>query len=328
MSRAASAQVRPNGQPGYKLAPTVSGPAVPPSAALPLQAEAVPGGRLDPAVVAWAVLVFALLFLGLAPLYVLHQDLAKLNANSSSAPPIVIIGILLTAWTPAIAALLIAWRWPSAGGVRSLLKPLTRWRIHVGWYLVAILGPIPLLLLADLIYVALGGAAPQQWIALPSGTAEGGLAAIPFTIGAIVAGALGEELGWRGFGQPRLQRWIGALGATIVIGILWSTWHLWPVAVLGGRSLFSWTDFTQTYMRLTSTAILYAWLLNGSRGSLLLVLVAHGAFNLDTSIVQTPASDIPPIPIIVAVLHGLAALAVIIATNPRTLTRRRTEDLQ
>lgn len=187
------------------------------------------------------------------------------------------------AWTPAIAALVIAWRWPSAGGVRRLLKPLTRWRIHVGWYLVAILGPIPLLLLADLIYVALGGAAPQQWIALPSGTAEGGLAAIPFTIGAIVAGALGEELGWRGFGQPRLQRSVGALGAAIVIGILWSTWHLWSVAVPGGLSLFSWTDFPQTYLRLTSTAILYAWLLNGSRGSLLLVLVAHGAFNLDTS---------------------------------------------
>jgi hypothetical protein len=63
---------------------------------------------MEPAVIAWAILVFALLFLGLAPLYLLHQDLAKLNANSSSAPPIVIIGILLTAWTPAIAALLIA----------------------------------------------------------------------------------------------------------------------------------------------------------------------------------------------------------------------------
>jgi CAAX protease family protein len=314
------AQVRPSGQPTPKLTPTVSGPTV-------ASSEAVSGGRLDRAVVAWAVVVFALLFLGLAPLYVFHQDLAKLNANSSSAPPIVIIGILLTAWTPAIAALLIAWRWPGAGGVRRLLKPLTRWRVHVGWYLVALLGPIPLLLLADLIYIAIGGAAPRQWIALPSGTAEGGLAAIPFTIGAIVAGALGEELGWRGFGQPRLQRSIGALGAAIVIGILWSTWHLWPAAVPGGLSLFSWTDFPQTYLRLTSTAILYAWLLNGSGGSLLPVMVAHGAFNLDTSIVQTPASDVHTIPIIVAVLHGFAALAVVVASNPHTLTRRRTQDL-
>lgn len=112
-----------------------------------------------------------------------------------------------------------------------------------------------------------------------------------------------------------------------MIGILWSTRHLWPAVVPGGLSLFNWTDFPQTYLRLTSTAILYAWLLNGSRGSLLLVLVAHGAFNLDTAIVQTPASDVHTIPIIVAVLHGLAALAVVAATNPRTLTRRPTRDI-
>jgi membrane protease YdiL (CAAX protease family) len=152
--------------------------------------------------------------------------------------------------------------------------------------------------------------------------AEGGTSALLFAVGAVIAGALGEELGWRGFGQPRLQAGIGAFWAAIVIGLLWSTWHLWPVAVPGGLSLFDWTDFPQTYLRLTSTAVLYAWLFNSTRGSLLLVLVAHGAFNIDSSIVQTPASDIHTIPIIVAILHGVAALAVVLATNPRTLTWR------
>jgi membrane protease YdiL (CAAX protease family) len=275
---------------------------------------------IEKAVLAWAVLVFALLFLGLAPLYVLHLNLAKLAANSSGAPPIALIGILFTAYTPTIAALLIAWRWPGAGGVRKLLKQLTRWRVHVGWYLLALLGPIPLLLLADVIYVMLGGAAPQQWLAMPSGTAEGGMSALAFTIGAVIAGAIGEELGWRGFGQSRLQTGIGALRAAVIIGLLWSTWHLWPVAVPGGLSLFSWTDFPQTYLRLTSTAVLYAWMYNSTRGSLLVVLVAHGAFNIDSSIVQSPASDIHTIPIIVAILHGLVALGVILATNPSTLT--------
>src|SRR5438309_11748626 len=124
--------------------------------------EAIP--RVDMAAVAWAVLVFVLLLIGLVPLYVLHLDLAKLAANSYGAPPIVLVGILFTAYTPTVAALLIAWRWPGAGGVRRLLRPVTRWRIHLGWYLVALLGPIPLLLLADAIYVMLGGAAPRQWL--------------------------------------------------------------------------------------------------------------------------------------------------------------------
>jgi uncharacterized protein len=281
-----------------------------------------PSAGIDRAVIAWAVLVFALLFLGLAPLYILHLDLAKLNASTAGVSPIALIGILFTAYTPTIAALLIAWRWPGAGGVRKLLRQVTRWRLHIGWYLVALLGPIPLLLLADLIFVMLGGPAPQHWLAMPSGTTEGGMSALLFTIGAVIAGAIGEELGWRGFGQSRLQVGIGALWAAIIIGLLWSTWHLWPVAVPGGFSLFAWTDFPQTYLRLTSTAVLYAWLYNSTRGSLLIVLVAHGAFNIDTSIVQTPTSDVHTIPIIVAILHGVAALAVVLATNPRTLTWR------
>ena len=289
---------------------------------------ATPSTGIDKSFIAWAILVFGLLLLGLAPLYILHLDLAKLNANSSGAPPIALIGIVFTAYTPTLAALLIAWRWPGAGGVRRLLKQVTRWRAHVGWYVLALLGPIPLLLLADLIYMMFGGEAPHEWLALPTGTAEGGMSALLFTIGAVIAGAIGEELGWRGFGQSRLQAGVGALGAAVVIGLLWSTWHLWPVAVPGGLSLFDWTDFPQTYLRLTSTAVLYAWMYNSTRGSLLVVLVAHGAFNLDSSIVQSPASDVHTIPIIVAILHGLAALAVVVATNPRTLTRKGTELLK
>jgi len=73
---------------------------------------------------------------------------------------------------------------------------------------------------------------------------------------------------------------------------------------------------------LTSTAVLYAWLYNSTRGSLLVVLMARGAFDIDSSIVQSPATDVHTIPIIVAVLHRLAADAVVVATDPRTLTRR------
>ena len=43
--------------------------------------------------------MFALLFLGLAPLYILHLDLAKLNASTAGAAPIALVGILFTAYT-------------------------------------------------------------------------------------------------------------------------------------------------------------------------------------------------------------------------------------
>jgi membrane protease YdiL (CAAX protease family) len=35
-----------------------------------------------------------------------------------------------------------------------------------------------------------------------------------------------EELGWTGFAIPRLNRRFGALAAGLVVGVLWSAWHV------------------------------------------------------------------------------------------------------
>jgi hypothetical protein len=75
--------------------------------------------RVGRAVIAWVVLVFALLFLGLVPLYAVHLNLARLAVNSSGGPPIALVAILFTAYTPTVAALLIASLWPRGGGVRD-----------------------------------------------------------------------------------------------------------------------------------------------------------------------------------------------------------------
>jgi len=121
------------------------------------------------------------------------------------------------------------------------------------------------------------------WFTLPSG--------VGFTIGAVIAGSLGEEFGWRGFAQPRLQQRVGALWAAIVIGILWSTWHLWPLAAPGGINLFLPSDAIQTYVRLIGTAVIYAWIYNSTGGSLLAVMIAHAGHNIGTSFIPDPPND-------------------------------------
>ena len=48
-----------------------------------------------------------------------------------------------------------------------------------------------------------------------------------------MAAALGEEIGWRGFLTPRLTAMTGFFGATIITGLMWSSWHL-PILVFRG----------------------------------------------------------------------------------------------
>jgi membrane protease YdiL (CAAX protease family) len=71
--------------------------------------------------------------------------------------------------------------------------------------------PIAALALATFVARATGGAAP--WT--PA-------SAIPVMIGAqVITGAVGEELGWRGYLLPRIRLHLGALGAAWTMAVLW-----------------------------------------------------------------------------------------------------------
>jgi membrane protease YdiL (CAAX protease family) len=49
----------------------------------------------------------------------------------------------------------------------------------------------------------------------------------------LVAGPLAEELGWRGFAQPRLRERFGLIGTSLVLGAVWALWHV-PLYLLPG----------------------------------------------------------------------------------------------
>jgi membrane protease YdiL (CAAX protease family) len=263
--------------------------------------------------VAWIMLLFSLTVLGALPLML--QGL-NLNKVSTSTPylPLVMTGMLATACAPTLAALLVAAFYPGAGGVRSVSRQVRTWRIGLVWYAIALIGPVILLFAAEAFSAVRRGAPPSHWMIWPAFSGPGGLYFVIF--GSLLA----EEPGWRGFAQPRLQTRYGALAASVVVGLLWSTWHLWYVILPGGLSNATGTDAVATYVRLISTSVVYAWMYNSTNGSLFIAMLAHLGHNLAASFIPIPA-DGGHQHLMVALAYLVVAIVVVLMTQQRTLLR-------
>ena len=264
-------------------------------------------------IVTWVLLLFLFTSLGALPLILQGLNLSRIS-QSTPHLPLVMIGMLTTSCAPTLAALFIVGLYPGAGGVRSISRQLGIWRVGLVWYGLALVGPIILLLTAEAFNAVRRGGPPPHWIVPPSFSGPSGLYFVVF--GSLFA----EEPGWRGFAQPRLQTRYGALPASMVIGVLWSTWHLWYVITPGGFSNVTGANALATYVRLTSTAIIYAWMYNSTNGSLFIAMLAHFGHNLAASLIPTSV-DGGWQHLTVALVYLIVASIVALMTEPRTLGR-------
>jgi membrane protease YdiL (CAAX protease family) len=264
-------------------------------------------------IVVWVLLLFVFTSLGALPLILQGLNLSRVSQTTPHLA-LVMTGMLMTSCAPTLSALLVAGLYPGAGGVRSISCQLRTRGVRLVWYGLALVGPIILFLIAEAVNDVRHGGPPPHWMVLPSFSGPGGLYFVIF--GSLLA----EEPGWRGFAQPRLQTRYGALTASIVIGVLWSTWHLWYVIAPGGFSNVTGVDATATYVRLISTAIIYAWMYNSTNGSLFVAMLAHLGHNLAASLIPKPA-DGGWQHLTIALGYLMSALTVVVMTEPRTLCR-------
>ena len=151
-------------------------------------------------------------------------------------------------------------------GFRELGRRLLLWRFPVRWYLLALL---PVFLLAG---AALLAAKPLQLSGQAIITALFSLEA-GLLVSLFLRGAMGEELGLRGFALPRLQAQMSPFRASLIIGILWGAWHL-PVLVT--RDPASIVLFLVLALGLS---FVFTLMFNGSGGSLIPGLLFHATVN-------------------------------------------------
>lgn len=229
-----------------------------------------------------------------------------INLESDFSPAIIVI-----AYASSLAAIITAAVIGGKQSVKELFSQIGHWRVSPKWYACALLLPVGVVGVAHLLSQLFGAETPSPWV---------DFAALAPGIAAIIAGGLGEELGWRGFAQPRLQRRFSIFWASVIIGVIWATWHSWPLLISGGMEGAWLTDTALTYLRLISTAIIYGWLYSVSGGSLLLVMIAHMAHNVALTTTIIPEGD-TTFAVMVAVLYALAASIVTFYAKKRIFAK-------
>jgi uncharacterized protein len=89
----------------------------------------------------------------------------------------------------------------------------------------AMLSKFLLALILPLLLFGIGFFLCQQ-IGVPVQITTDWTSTLPFMLIGMSLGALGEEIGWRGFLQPFLEKSLSIFQATLVVGSLWGLWHI------------------------------------------------------------------------------------------------------
>src|SRR5579884_1357224 len=199
-----------------------------------------------------------------------------------------------------------------AAGVRRLLGRIVLWRVGVQWYLFAIPGIFVISLLGTIV---LPGA-----LASYHAPSTGFLLNIPLNfVVSFLIGPLFEEVGWRGFALPRMQRLQGPLIGSLLLGLLWAFWHL-PLFLVpdfasqnGGLSLAS---FSMLALGAIAISIIMTWVFNNTRGSLLIIMLIHNSVNVSQGVVGSLFPGVNSNPNIL-IGFGVTALVIVLVTRGR-----------
>jgi membrane protease YdiL (CAAX protease family) len=221
--------------------------------------------------------------------------------------------LLLGSLVPSTVAILLVAVLHGKAGVRKLLRRLLIWRVGVGWWVaVALLSTLAIGAVG--MSVLFGGSSPDVTVTIP-----GAVALFIFSIFPGSGG--GEEIGWRGFALPQVQAVRSALGASVVLGVMWGVWHL-PL-YLTGEDFRPLSLFAPWVVLTVAVSVIYTWIYNGTGGSLLMVVLFHAASNLPLTVfLVDPFEDQVARPFLIYVaLMVIAALAVVATTGPATLSR-------
>jgi uncharacterized protein len=258
------------------------------------------------------VLTYAFFWLMLI-LFGIITGLLRVNTNTLPVwlmPLLTIIG----SWMASLSAAIVTGVTEGRGAVRKLFGMFFKFRLPGRWYLAALI-PFGLAIVAATLYRVLGGA-PSGGVPLTFAF-WAGLVGINF-----FTGATGEEPGWRGFALPRLLRRYTPLKAGLILGVLWSFWHLplWLTSGLTPPDLFLYILYFN--VGIISLTLLMVWIFCRTSYSLVPMVIIHFAFNASAQFISPTGLGIGPLLPLFGLMSGLLLLSALVVWGMGGLSAR------
>lgn len=227
-----------------------------------------------------------------------------------SPPSLSSVAMYISQLGPFVAAFLLTYITDGGGGVARLLK--RGWSTDFGriWWIPTLL-LLPAMEGLAVSLAALFGGEPLPELALlarPESYARSFLFLLYL--------AALEEYGWRGYALDRLQQRWGALSSSLILAAFWGPWHL--LQWFMGGTYRSDVPFFAFWYGIVMESILFTWLYNNTRTSLLPVILFHALMNAQVfSTWGNPTSAW-----IFVLAWTLVTIAVVVVWGPRELVRR------
>jgi membrane protease YdiL (CAAX protease family) len=162
---------------------------------------------------------FILIFVFAIPFWVLGFLVSNGLLAGLGIPTNIPISALMFIVPIGVASILV-YKEHKLNGVKQLLKrayDYNRTKKHKIWYLPALL-LMPII--AVFVYITM------RLIGLPLPTPYIPFLLIPFFLFIFYFSVVGEEIGWSGYAIDPMQNCWGALKASIILGLVWATWHV------------------------------------------------------------------------------------------------------
>ena len=229
---------------------------------------------------------------------------ALMTGQLLPALPISALGFIC----PSVAAAILVYRANGWAGVSALLKRSFDFkRIGRKAWLLPLVFLQPVIMALSFIVMRLTGVS----VPLPQFSVWSALALFVIFF---IAG-LGEELGWSGYVTDPLQDRLGALWASLLLGVVWAVWHYIPLLQVPR----SWEFIAWWSLGTLTSRVIIVWLYNNTGRSVFAAAVFHAMINLTWQLFPVNGSYYDPR--MTSLITAIVAVVVVIVWGAPTLVR-------